>query len=271
MFCSHMPNEDEDEVLSPANAGEIVRFTDEGIAEYIELPEDTHFVESVAYNPKYAVGVGYVPVQRKINGKTLETHIYEIRPGMTEAKHLFGPITTSKGTDCTVFGSALTSDGILYLCAFNQNCVIDFDLKALPETADGEPVKCNLEIGPFPSPNDVCVDPEDERTIYVGGGTFRKIHLLFMEFTNSAYGQVFQAKVNEDRTTFTKKSVCKGLKTIAGVGVKNKQVWVAQLFNILTLSQDTDRQSPRKCGVAMTGTAMFGSPTTSTFTTRSSF
>lgn len=220
----------------PSPTADVIKLSDQGIAQYVELPADTHFVESIAQNPRYARGVGYVTVQRNLNGHSRETYVYEIRPGMAEAKRLFGPISTSHGTDVTIFGSALSSTGMLYLCAYNQNMVIQFDLENHP-VVDGGTVRPNLEIGPIPSPNDVCIDPEDESRLYIAGGKFRTLHCLCVKWTNSARGQLFEARVNAQPTSFTTTIVAKNLKTLAGVGVANKKVWLAQLFDVITLAQ----------------------------------
>ncbi len=167
--------------------GEIIRLTDEGISEYIEFPADTFFLESLAQNDKFAKGVAYVPVQRQSgdNGEILETHIYEIRAGYKEAKHIIGPIESQHGTGLTVFGSALSSDGILYLCVFNKNAIIAFDLKNLPKP--GEKALSFLEITDVPAPNDVCIDPNDENVLYIAGGTIRRLWFK-MHFSNGKRG-----------------------------------------------------------------------------------
>ena len=219
-------------VPSPGNDSEIFRFTDEGIAQYVEFPKDTIFIESIASNESFNKGVGYVAAQRKSGpGGAPESFIYEITPKMTKAKELFGPVMAKGGSPVTVFGSAITSTGILYLCAFNRNSVICYDLNDMPES--GKPAVCNMEIPNLPSPNDMCIDPNDEMILYVCGGSFRK--LLFTTFTNSANGQVFKVQVNEDGTDSTVTTVKKGFDALAGIEVVGNDVWTAQLYDIFSL------------------------------------
>lgn len=225
----------------PGDDSDLFRITDEGIGKYIEFPSDTIFMESMAGNESFAKGVGYIVAQRKTGpGGQPESWVYEVRPGMDQAKELFGPLaTTEEGTQTTIFGSALTSDGILYLCCFNRNSLLTYDLKNLP--ASGAPALCNLEIDGLPSPNDLCLDPKDEKTIYVCGGTFR--NLAVAKFTNSAYGQVFKVTVNEDSTGAQVETVKDGLDTLAGIEVIGNDVWVAQLYDLISLDQTNNHES----------------------------
>ena len=219
----------------PGDDSEVFRITDEGIGSYIEFPPDTIFLESMAGNETFAPGVGYIVAQRKTgpDGQP-ESWVYEIRPGMEEAKELFGPLATEgEGTETTIFGSALTSDGILYLCCFNRNSLITYDLNNPPEP--GLPALCNLEIPDLPSPNDMCFDPKDEKILYVCGGTFR--NFIGATFTNSAYGQVFKVTVTQDNTGAEVETIKKDLDTLAGIEVIGNDVWVAELFDVFSLDQ----------------------------------
>jgi hypothetical protein len=237
-------------IPSPGAPGaKVVTFTDEELeAQYIELPPDTIFVESLAQNPSYAPGMAYLPVQRLVDNDRTETHVYEIRVGMKEAKHLFGPIATREaGTAVTVFGSHLTSDGILYLCAFNLNSIIDFDLNNIPDTREGEPVYCNMVIPNIPSPNDMCVDNKDETVLYAVGGIFGQVCCCCgADFANSAYGQVFEIKVDRVANKATTKVICKkGLRTLAGVEAVGDEVWVAQLFDMVSINKTSQEKHVR--------------------------
>jgi hypothetical protein len=157
------------EVTSPAKRNP-VKLTDAQVGySYIEFPEDTFYMESMAQNTAFRPGVAYVPVQRYVNGQE-ESHLYEITSSSTVAKHIAGPIAASNGSrDITIFGSALSSEGILYLCAFNRNSILSYDLNTLPDTV--ETMTCTNEIRGISSPNDVGLDPDDETVLYVVGGT----------------------------------------------------------------------------------------------------
>ena len=225
---------------SPADGSVRLKDSDAGY-KYIEFPEDTIFLESTAINADFRKGVAYVPVQRKVGGsggtKRLESHLYEITTSSTTAKHVAGPITSPDGsTEVTVFGSHLTSKGILYLCAFNRNSILALDLNKLPssDTVD-KTVACYLEIDGLASPNDVCVDPKNEQILYVAGGTFRYL-CCCLPFSNSAYGKVTQVTLGKNNT-FRIKDYAKGFNTLAGIEVVGENVWVAQLFDVVKVNK----------------------------------
>lgn len=222
-------------VPSPATQAPIkLKDVDVGYS-YIEFPEDVFFMESLAQNEAFRAGVAYVPVQRYINGQE-ESHLYEITasPKSTVAKHVAGPITSPDGSrDITIFGSALSSTGMLFMCAFNRNSVIAFDLNKLPSDGTVKRMTCSLEIRNISSPNDVCIDPKDETVLYVVGGTFRTFCCCF-SFSNSARGRVYKVKLAKKN----KVSVhADRLNTLAGVEVIDDTLWVAQLFDIIKKDQ----------------------------------
>jgi hypothetical protein len=212
-------------IASPAD--NVFELTDEGIARYVEFPSDTVFLESVAsYEGKL-----YAPAQRLIGpDKSPQTFIYEVAPGMERAKEVMGPLEVEGSTRITVFGSSISSTGRMILCCFNRNSLLIYDMNELP--ALGSPAPCIDEIPDLPSPNDMCIDPNHENIVYVVGGTFRNI--ICGTFTNSAYGQVFKVNLSNRHVT----TVAKDLDTLAGVEVVGKKIWVAQLYNVLTLNID---------------------------------
>ena len=196
---------------------------------YVEFPDDVFFMESIAINNDFEEGVAYAPVQCYKNGVE-ESHLFRFTAADTSATHIAGPIAAPGGsTDVTVFGSALSSDGILYLCCFNRNSILYFDLKTL-NPREVEYVECK-EIPNVPAPNDVCVDPDDETILYAVGGTQRKL-CYCVEFNNATHGRVYKIQLKDDDSHHIH-TENKWLKTLAGVEVLNGELWVAQLFNIL--------------------------------------
>lgn len=147
------------EIVSPATTG-VHKLKDTGIAHYVEFPSDTFFMESLAQNPNYKKGVAFVPAQRLVDGNE-EVHIYTITAKSTKAEHFMGPIVVDGTTKISAFGSALSSDGILWLCAFNRNSVIGIRCDTPENSA------AFVEIPGMPSPNDLCIDNEDESILYV--------------------------------------------------------------------------------------------------------
>eukprot|EP00934_Nitzschia_sp_Nitz4_P006815 Nitzschia sp. Nitz4//scaffold329_size19327//7258//8508//NITZ4_008727-RA/size19327-processed-gene-0.15-mRNA-1//-1//CDS//3329547993//6805//frame0 len=224
-----------DGVVSPKSTG-IHKLKDTGIARYVEFPEDTFFMESMAQNAKYKPGVAFVPAQRMVNGK-VEMHVYTMTATSTVAEHYLGPISVAGTTHVSVFGSALSSDGILWLCAFNRNSVIGLKLDT-PEVAEAF-----VEIPNMASPNDVCIDNDDESVLYVVGGTFRTLCCCY-EFSNSAHGQCFKVQLNDDRTSGSVSVHADSMKTLAGVEKIGNTLWLAELFQMKT--QDLGGSEPPK-------------------------
>ena len=236
----------------PANDAELVKMTDEGIAEYIELPADTIFVESMAYKPSFREGVAFVPVQRMV-GTSKKSYIYEIAPGMTTAKLAFGPIAVDGGNDnvittLSIFGCSLTNEGILYLACFNRNSVLKFDLNKIDMTSEEEKVVvAELEIPDLPSPNDICIDDDNNNVIYVAGG---KDGLIF---TNSAYGRVFKVTMDPATGEHTTEIFVKGLDVLAGIEVINNDIWIAQLYDIVKTTDQKDKKHGKKPKIVWEG------------------
>lgn len=247
-------------IPSPANQIPIkLQDADVGYS-YIEFPADTFFMESLAQNELFRAGVAYIPVQRYVNGQE-ESHLYEIKPSYTHAKHVAGPIAAPDGcTDVTIFGSALSSDGILYLCAFDRNSVLVLDLKTAILSSSssnnnngedenaGQPVKCGLEIANLSAPNDLCLDPNDESVLYVVCGTFRKCGGCCFTFSDAAYGQILKVELgsssskprnhnHQDKVDPIVSVVIDNLMTLAGVEMRYGKLWVSQLYNIITLDE----------------------------------
>jgi hypothetical protein len=229
------------EVPSPGSDDAIIRLTDEGISEFIDFPEDTVFMESIAQNQTYAKGVGYVPVQRNwVNATGVvvkETHIYEIRTDYKEAKHICGPLATPDGKiQVTVFGSALSSDGILYVCSFNKNAILGYDLKNVPPP--GEEIVCCVEVTDVPAPNDVCIDAEDELVLWVAGGTFRRVCCTY-KFSNASFGKLYRIQLSKDKKQGYVSLFKKGFASLAGIEAVGDQLWLAELFKMYTIDTKT--------------------------------
>jgi len=182
-----------------------------------------------------------------------ESHLYEIRPGTTQARHICGPIAAPDGSIAvTIFGSALSSQGMLYLCSFNRNSILRLNLAAVLEglqetsTDTAKPVQCDMEIE-VSSPNDVAIDPSDENLLYVAGGAFQKCCLCCFPFSNSAVGVVYKITLPKEATGDSPPVpdvtvYDDGLSTLAGIEVlPDGELWVAQLFNMFRQRQPYQR------------------------------
>lgn len=232
-----------------------IQLTDKDVGyEYIEFPDDTIFLESMSSNTKFKPHVAFVPAQRVVQGKE-ETHLYEITPGQATAKHIAGPLKAPDGsTDVTVFGSALTSQGLWYLCAFNRNSILCIDLAnqlTLDDETEPAPITALWEVPDLPSPNDACFDPAKEHILYVVGGTFRSLG-CGLEFSNSAKGQVFRVDVSNPQMPLVTIQA-DGLKTLAGVEVVGDKLWLAQLYDLLHQPVADESGAPTTTTVAWQG------------------
>ena len=137
---------------------------------FVELasPEDADdtagngflFVESCAYNKIFDADNFYVPVQHTDSS----CHIYKVSvsDGSKKAERLHQVVKKSDGEKMiSPFGSALSDEGVLWLCCFNENMVCGVDLSS------GEMVVEGTE----PAPNDICVS-DDGKYVYAGSGSW---------------------------------------------------------------------------------------------------
>lgn len=209
----------------------VLRLTDAEVGyHYCELPDDTIFAESIAKNDSFRPGVGFVPIQRFVNGE-VQTHLYKVTGESRVAEHVAGPLMTPCGSsDIAIYGSALSSRGELYLCAFNRNSLLLLDLQSLPCKA-GVPVKCGTEIAGIPAPNDVAIDPSNEDVLYTAGGKFRRF--LALPFTDASSGRIYKT-TRAQGGVYVTTTMTKSLKTLAGIEVIDENIWTAQLFNIVS-------------------------------------
>lgn len=162
---------------------------------------------------------------------------------MKEARHVCGPIALQNGClDVSIWGAALSSAGILYLCAYNHNLIIDIDLAHIINSGADGITKPNLQI-PADAPNNVTIDPKDESILYVGAGSRIQILPNFV-FTNPEWGTILQLKINDARTDTSVKVVADGLPGIAGVGVVDD--YVVASFQSRMMALDMKNNFSRK-------------------------
>lgn len=244
---------------SPEQCG-ITQLSDEVIPHhYIEFPEDTIFMESLAYNQQWNINnssnFAYVPVQRFVNGGT-ESHIYTIEPHMEQAVHLLGPLAAvddyGPTTDVTVFGSALSHDGILYVCAFNRNAILAYDLQNYVQPSSGF-VPPLFEIPNVWAPNDISIDPDDPSVLYVAGGSLKRLYRnchgqdteQCLLYSNPVDGVIYKITLTDTTSSNNVKDATvtvlqKDLLTLAGIEVLDGLVWTAQLFNMFVVPTSSD-------------------------------
>jgi hypothetical protein len=218
---------------------------------FIELPPETIFVESIAYNPQYSDDTVYV-IGQQPSGTSVESFLYAVNvPDGTVTRLGDGPLKLPEGvgvsTKLTFFGSALTDSGILYATAFNRNSVLYYDLAGTNlTTALGE-------ITNLPSPNDLALDPDDPSSLYVAGGTFRDIiNPITARHASTIPGKVYHVDLTSGVVDDV---VVDNLRTLAGIEITaNKSMWVSQLYNTLVVPGfDDNTTSPRVAWTGSTG------------------
>mmetsp|Transcript_19463 Transcript_19463/g.73525 ORF Transcript_19463/g.73525 Transcript_19463/m.73525 type:complete len:411 (-) Transcript_19463:448-1680(-) len=216
---------------SPKSASQVHRLNDK-IASYINLPDETKFVESCAYNARYDMDHIYIPLQLKKKAGTRtegELHIYRAQVGDAgdiQADPFIGPVrlTSSTSSSLTPFGTALTDDGKLWICIYNKNLVIEVDL---------ETHKVLNEVSVY-APNDVCVSGEgDDKVVYVAGGSQWKLSGC-CEVTDPTRGKLYTIRRGE------LPEFQDGFPTLAGVEESGDALFVSLLHEVQRVSPGTD-------------------------------
>mmetsp|Transcript_12324 Transcript_12324/g.30189 ORF Transcript_12324/g.30189 Transcript_12324/m.30189 type:complete len:432 (+) Transcript_12324:227-1522(+) len=222
---------------------------------FVELPSGTQFVESCSHNVAFDKDHVYVPAQMAdknslaifrvdVSGRSPAEVYMHFKEGNTQGASLYPTLANHDVLDDTLasealpFGSALSNDGILYVCIFNKNMVVMIDLK-------GRRVLRKVEV---PAPNDVCIDANDPWVSYVACGVWVEGlgelgvmsggHLSMTlpsskkwRTVNPTEGSVRRIRIAENDQVSTE-VVAKGTKALAGVGVSQGKLWLAMLVNI---------------------------------------
>lgn len=241
------------QIPCPKNS-DIVHLTDAQVGyQYVELPEDTSWIEAMACNENYKKGISYYPVQRRRPDGSLVTHIYEIEDAST-LRHVAGPLTMMDGSvDMTIFGAALSSQGLLVLCVMNKNALICFDLEQLEEDDNGT-TTCHFQVDQIPNANDVCFDPRNESIMYSVGGETRH-WLPGIKYNDSAFGTAYQTTLSRRQKNDSDKSyeyshdtqqIARGMTTLAGVKCLRNRIYLSQLYSVLAFEQ-SDPTSALEC------------------------
>jgi len=185
---------------------------DQYSARFIDLVDDAaagfHFVESCCFNKKFDPHHVYVPVQHT----DLSCHIYKVDfKNGTKAEWVLQVVKNDGETELSPFGTALSDDGVLWLCCFNENMLVALDLKGMVLLAE---VKC-------PAPNDVCLS-RDGKYVYAGCGSWLgKIPVA------AGKGTIWRAETRPPYSITKVANNCQG--TMAGVAEENGQVYCAHL------------------------------------------
>jgi len=217
-------------ITSPGSGKILQLHTDDVDYGYVKFPNDVKFIGSIAHNTKFGSGKAFVPVLREIKGEK-ETHIYGFHPTSLQAQHIAGPIKAPDGSsDVTVFGSHVDKQGMLYLCCWNRNSILVANMNKVKGKA--ETLFCEVEYEEIMKPKDVTTDPRNEKILYVAGSRDTSTGMVYKIVLDQPGGTDYQKSVQAD-----------GFSTLAGIKVVNKEIWLCQMYDIV--SQDTKkRQSP---------------------------
>ena len=192
------------------------RHVDDTQAWYAPLSEDFYFVESCCKNEGYDDKCVFIPVQHK----DFTCHIYKLDVTVIGSvpERLMQVIKPDGEVEISPFGSALSKDGVMWICAFNENKLLAVDMK---EKAVVATIKC-------PAPNDVDLS-DDEKWVYAAcGSRMGKVRVA------AGRGNVF--RVTSEVGTPKKPKLaraamymqrCDG--TMAGIAERNSKIFCAHL------------------------------------------
>ena len=178
----------------------------------VDGDETFYFVESCCYNKAFDADHVFVPVQHQDRTCSIyKVNIRDRTPGVDNSVLLQKVVKKDGETDISPFGTALSDDGVLWLCCFNESMVMAIDLNT------GE----NLCEAAVPAPNDVCLS-EDGKYAYAACGSW-------MGKLPVAAGKGTIWRINTS-APFTTKQVVKGAQgTMAGIAERAGKVWCAHL------------------------------------------
>lgn len=185
----------------------------EGHVRFVELPKDTfRFVESVCYNATFDKENVYVPVQHN----DLDCYAYKFSLSAAGegdiTPELIGQVLLKNGEDdITPFGSALSPDGVMWICMFNVNLVVGYNL--VSKEVVGQ-VQC-------PAPNDVCLI-SDGTKLWAGCGS-----RLGKVVIGGGAGTIFEATTKPP--FHSTKILDNSQGTMAGIAEKGGIVYCAHL------------------------------------------
>lgn len=140
-------------------------------------------------------------------------------------------VILSDGTDkLTAFGSRLSATGTMWLCIFNRNVIVGVNVVTKQIEHEFFNVGC---------PNDICLSPEDSDILFVAGGaSIRSPHNLTKSSDETLavlppVGRIYSIDVKQKKVeTFHSED----LHSLAGIEGMNGQVFISQLYEVLTIS-----------------------------------
>ena len=141
--------------------------------EWVYLGDDVTFVESSNGNEEYdkfrndGKAKVYLAVQLRETTTAIKCISWDINDKQKislVAEDIIPQVRLPDGsTEVTIFGCKVSKTGMLWLCAFDRNFVLCYDLNVKPVPT----LKYQVQV---PAPNDLCISTTNENIIYVAGG-----------------------------------------------------------------------------------------------------
>ena len=164
----------------------------------------------------------YFPVQ--VEGGRVFIKYFNILDPEAEVVNVMQVILKGKNGDIiTVFGSKLSSKGIIWLAVFDKNCIVGIDVttKELIHQFDN-----------ISSPNDLCINQTNEDIIIVAGGS--RIPLPFTKqnktcLSTPTVGLITRIEVLTGRIRYYHSG---NLHSLAGITDLNGQTYITQLYEM---------------------------------------
>lgn len=189
----------------------------------VDGDETFFFVESCCFNKMYDTHHVFVPVQHA--DKTCS--IYKVNVHAPDAVSVKVCSVTKKSDGekkISPFGSALSDDGMLWLCCFSESLIMAIDLAA------GK-VACEVSV---PAPNDICLSEDGSYAYAACGSYLGKLPLA------AGKGTIWRV---ETSAPFNAQRIVRGAQgTMAGIAESDKKLYCAHLqrmsvYPTLTLRQ----------------------------------
>jgi hypothetical protein len=172
--------------------------------ELVKISHDCNFVESCCFYQNLL----YIPVT--LTDNSLKIYVYNLDSKAIQ------PLDFSE-KDSTCFGSKMTKNGTLWLCIFNKNLLLALDILT-------QQVTYRIDVS---SPNDVCIDKNNDSILYVAGGSFGKKNL----FSIPSLGTIYRIETLE-RGDYHIQTLVKDLPTLSGIDCDKSYIFISELYQI---------------------------------------
>ena len=130
----------------------------------------------------------------------------------------------------TIYGCKVSNTGMFWMCAFDSNLVLCYDLNVKPIPT----LKYQVQV---PAPNDLCISTTDERVIYVAGGLTSNfdssiLRSIFIKTSNiPIFGEIY--KIHSGRfIPPIAEIVIPDLHTLSGIYCTANYIYFTELYTL---------------------------------------